>query len=115
MANFDLVTTYDPEDAEYFRGRGLPHPRVRPDNQMPTTADLLWALDSLDDLGYDRPPRGEDELRVTDEDGRGRLSVRGFDWDAKNTIPGDSFILRGYRSYEFSLLITLCEGSARSS
>src|ERR1700722_14262808 len=68
MSNFDLVFVYAPDHAEEFRERGLPHPEVRPDNEMPTTNDLLWAVGTFKNLSYDRLPRSEDgELTIHDE------------------------------------------------
>ena len=110
MSNFDLVFVYAPDHAEEFRERGLPHPEVRPDNEMPTTNDLLWAVGTFKNLSYDRLPRSEDgELTIHDEKTDCWFSVEGFDWEKRNYIPGDYFTLRGRGYAAFALLIRLCE------
>jgi hypothetical protein len=107
MANWDFVVVFDDGHAAWLRRHNYPHPAVRPGNQMPTTADMKWALQSFENLEFDYPP-GERELWVKVEE-RTALVVQGFDWDENNTIPGDYFTVRGATDMILSVLIRLCE------
>jgi hypothetical protein len=109
VANFDLVLTYTEDVAAEFRNNGLPHPPVAAGNEMPSTNDLLWALESLDNADYDVPERGEGDLDVSDTQGRHRFRIGGFDWEDRRTTPGDSFVIYGRGPLSFALLIKLCE------
>jgi hypothetical protein len=110
MANFDLVGCYNKKDAGDLRNRKLPHPKLRAKNQMPTTADLRWALDSLERASYDRWPYDEDgELVVQDEEADNWIRIDGFDWTKPNSIPGDSFTVYGRGTLTLAILIKLCE------
>jgi hypothetical protein len=106
MSNFNLVFAYDQRAADWLEGRGHPHAAVRPGNCVPTTADMKWALDSIEDFVFDSPS-GEEELSV-DEGNGCWMGIDGFDWDAPNTIPGDCFYIQGGPGM-FQLLIKLCE------
>ena len=109
MSNFEIVMTYDDEYAEWLHQQGYPHPPVRPGNEMPTTADMKWALEAFDDLVFDYPA-GEQELDVRVEgDATAGFDVRDFDWDESNTIPGDCFVVHGHTGTILSVLIKLCE------
>lgn len=108
MANWDLVSPYTAEDAAWLRNLGLPHPAVRPGNQMPTTADMKWALEADDRLVFEYP-REDEELYAWVEGTQPRdgLVAHGFDWDADHSIPGDHFFIRG-SEVVLSVLVRLC-------
>ena len=109
MANWDFVSVYDDEAADWLREQGYPHPAVRPGNVMPTAAELKWALGAHEKLVFDYPPHGE--RLAAREEGRGgaRFIIEGFDWKKENWTPGDYFVLRGRSAVAFSVLIKLCE------
>ncbi|MGH7174495.1 MAG: hypothetical protein ACRELG_29870 [Gemmataceae bacterium] len=108
MANFDLISTYTDDDAAWLREQGYPCPIVQQDNEMPTTADMKWALEAEEGLSFDYPIRSsEDELYGVDEEGSG-FRIRGFDWDEERSIPGDYFTVYGTMTI-LSVLIRLCQ------
>ena len=106
MANFDLVSVYKKEDANWLREQGYPRPKARKGNEMPSTADMKWALEAEDSLSFDYPS-SDQELHGEDDGGSGFV-IRGFDWDDDRTIPGDHYIVRGTATI-LSVLIRLCE------
>jgi len=106
MANFELVFAYGASDAAWLQEQGYPHPAVQQGNEMPTTADMKWALEAEEGFSFEYP-QADEELSGEDEAGSG-FSISGFDWDEDCTIPGDSFILRG-SGIILSVLIRLCE------
>src|SRR5579884_2440166 len=105
MANWDIVSAYKDEDAAWLREQGYPHPAVRPGNEMPTTAEMKWALEAEEGLSFEYPP-AEEELYGEDEQGDGFV-ISGFDWSDNRTIPGDYFTVRGSEVL-LSVLIRLC-------
>ena len=107
MANWAFVFVYNDELAEALRKRGHPCPAVRPGNEMPTTADMKWALNALENLVFDIPA-GEGELYGTDERSGYGFRIHGFDWDEDRTIPGESFAVRGSQTL-LPVLIKLCQ------
>ncbi len=107
MANWALVFVYTDKSAEWLRERGYRRPAVRSGNEMPTTADMKWALKAFENLIFD-VPSGEEELYGTDERTGYGFSIDGFDWDEDRTIPGDSFSIRGSHTL-LPVLIKLCE------
>jgi hypothetical protein len=109
MANFDLVISYTEEVAADFGERGLPHPPVAAGNEMPSTSDLLRALNALENVEFDVPDRGEDDLYVQDAERDHGIRIRGFDWEDRRTTPGDSFAIYGRGPLSFALVIKLCE------
>jgi hypothetical protein len=113
MANFDLVFVCDKKAAEEFDKHGLPHPKVRRGNEMPTTADLLWAIDSLDHANYDRLPDGDEGLYVKDLNEGYGIRIENFDWHNKNSIPGEYFTMYGRCTLTLEILIKLCERSGQ--
>src|SRR5579862_8422382 len=106
MANFDFVSVYDEEDAAWLAERGYDHPAVRPGNEMPTSADMKWALEAEDTISFNRPSE-EEELYGKNDNGSS-FEVSGFDWDHDNSIPGEYFTVRG-SSAILSVLIRLCQ------
>jgi hypothetical protein len=106
MANFDLVSSYDEEFASWLEEQGYPHPAVRSGNEMPTTADMKWALKSEHELSFKYPRDAEGELYGEDEDGQ-TFSISGFDWEEERTIPGDYFTIRG-SDVLLPVLVRLC-------
>jgi hypothetical protein len=106
MSNWNIISPYKRDDAKWLRERGYPRPRAWRGNSMPTTADMKWALESFDTFEFEYPS-GEQELRVDAESG-GLIDIRGFDWDAPTSIPGDHFVIQGELGM-LQLLIKLCE------
>jgi len=106
MANFDLVSIYKKEDAARLRQHGYHRPKTRKGNEMPSSADMKWALEAEEGLSFDYPG-SDQELYGQDEAGSGFM-VHGFDWDDDRTTPGDHFIVRGTETI-LSVLIRLCE------
>src|SRR5690349_10542207 len=96
MSNFDVVKVYTKEDAAWLREHGYPRPKARKDNQMPSTADMKWALEAEEGLSFEYP-RSDQELCGEDETGS-RFRIDGFGWEDDRTIPGDYFIVRGTHS-----------------
>jgi hypothetical protein len=111
MANFDLVLAYDAKSAGELRKQRLLCPDPRPDNRMPTTADLRWAVDALDNATYDCGPRNDDEEWCVQEvDEAYWIRIAGFDWSKPNSTPGESFFIYGGTSQlGIAIVIKLAE------
>jgi len=109
MANWHVISAYADNFAAWLRGQGLPHPAVRPGNQIPTTAEMKWALEADERLVF-HYPTGDGELWARVEGGTrsAGLIISGFDWDADRWTPGDHFFIRG-SDVLFSVLIRLCQ------
>jgi hypothetical protein len=105
MSNFELISAYNEEDAAWLREQGYPHPAVRPGNEMPSTADMKWALEEDEELSFDYP-RGEEELYGTNAERHG-FRISGFDWDDNPSCPGEYFTVRS-SDVILAALIRLC-------
>jgi hypothetical protein len=105
MSNFELLSAYNEKDAAWLREQGYPHPPVRRGNEMPSTADMIWALEEDDELSFDSPS-GEEELYGTNAAGFG-FAISGFDWDDDRSCPGEYCTVRGF-DVILAALIRLC-------
>jgi hypothetical protein len=105
VANWTVVAPYNDEDYKWLRENGYRAPIVRKGNEMPSTADVKWVLESVEGLEFDYPI-GEDELWAESE--AGGLVLRGFDWDWDKSTAGDHFLARGGDDL-LTVLIRLCE------
>ena len=94
MANFEILSPYTEDDAAWLGKQGCLRPAVRPNNRMPTTADLRWALEAEDEFEFDYPTADDEELHGTDRRGHG-FAVSGFDWDRLESAPDESVAVRG--------------------
>jgi hypothetical protein len=83
MATWDFVTVYCEEAAAWLADQGYAHPPLRPDNRLPTPDEVEAVARSLD---YDWSRLVVDGLGV-----------------------GDSFMLRGDKAAELTLLRRLAE------
>lgn len=105
MANWTVIAPYSENDAAWLRKEGFPAPHVRDGNEMPSTADLKWALEAAEGLEFEYPS-GEDEFHAESE--AGGLEISGFDWDDDPSTAGDHFMARGGDDL-LALLVRLCE------
>jgi hypothetical protein len=111
VANFDMVFVYDRKVAADLNKRKLVHPGVRRGNRMPTTGDLRWAVDALDNATYDVSPRpDDDEWSVQEANEEYWIRIGGFDWAKPTSIPGESFVIYGGTSrLGIAIVIKLAE------
>lgn len=88
MANWDLVTAFNSESADWLDGVNLPHPMPSV-SRMPTTQRMKAAWQTFDTAKA--------------------LLIDGFDWDDPDYIPGDGFKMRGNRKIQLYILKSICK------
>ena len=90
MGNWNFVFPYSRQSAEWLEKQGMPHLPVEPGNRLPTTSQVVAALEAI---GADKNPPS--------------ILVDDFDWDDDGFVPENAFKMKGDRLTQFRLLVEL--------